>query len=267
MRADRPKNENAGLARWSHRSILKYSQHIGGLFGIPVATVPAAYSSRFCCRCGAPGCRAVQFDPAWLDQEWMRRVLASTDPRDMAMKSVARKVHERLGANRLAFAQIDDWLWVLRDGGTHFVCSNHNCSVNSRPTNADENAAANIGIWFLRGIEDFRVKIDGSGRPANPLRFTNIDRFAQEQMSDASYWRAATNADTSKKKRKQSDNDDVGVEDDSDEDTTGAWLFRDPSGFAFPKERWFEPKWFWNEVARYAAAGIKAANALRELDD
>ncbi|MCI0743102.1 MAG: type V CRISPR-associated protein Cas12b, partial [Gemmataceae bacterium] len=58
MSSDRPKNENAGLARWSHRRILSFAQHIGGLFGVPVATVDARFSSRFCSHCGAPGCRA-----------------------------------------------------------------------------------------------------------------------------------------------------------------------------------------------------------------
>ncbi len=50
---DRPRSENSRLAQMSHRRVLKFAQHIGGLFGLPVAIVGADYSSRFCSRCGA----------------------------------------------------------------------------------------------------------------------------------------------------------------------------------------------------------------------
>ncbi len=266
MRADRPKNENAGLARWSHRSILKYAQHIGGLFGVPVATAPAGYSSRFCHICGAPGCRAVRFDPTWLGQEWMRRVLSSTDIRDAAMKGVARKVQERLSADARAFAKLEERAWVLRDGGTHFVCSNRDCSAHAMPVNADENAAANIGLWFLRGIDDFRVKIDGSGKPARPLRFIIADRFKRIGPDDDPFWQVAEDA---KQRRRATSKEDSENEEQDDEESSGTWLFRDPSGKSFDACRWYAPKCFWGKVAEFSAAGIKAANGSlwSELED
>lgn len=269
MRADRPKNENSGLARWSHRSILKYAQHIGGLFGVPIATVSAAYSSRFCHCCGAPGCRAVQFNPAWLEQEWMRRIRESSDVRDLRMKSLANKVHQRLMEKPNAYSCMEDWPWVLRDGGTHFVCSNSRCSTNIKPVNADENAAANIGFWFLRGLDEFRINIDVSGKPTKSLRILPINRFVSDESSGVVFWRAATDSDGPKKKDKKSSDMDGEEEDSNEQETGGTWLFRDPSGNSFSAHRWYEPKWFWNEVSRYSANGINAANDSRwgELGD
>lgn len=52
----------------------------------------------------------------------------------------------------------------------------------------------------------------------------------------------------------------------SEDEGAGTWLFRDPSGKALPASRWYEPKVFWGEVARYSASGIKAANASRWSD-
>ena len=264
MRADRPKNENAGLARWSHRRILKYAQHVGGLFGTPVATVLAAYSSRFCSHCGAPGCRASRFDPSWLDQQWIRRIMQSTDIRDMAMKAIATEVEQRLQNEPTAYANRESWPWVLRDGGTHFVCASRNCQVSQRPIDADENAAANIGLWFLRGIDDFRVKIDASGKPSRALLYTPIARFEHIPDADAPYWQAARAATTARKRKVKESLQEQEVS--SEDDGAGAWLFRDPSGNAFPAGRWYEPRCFWGEVARYAASGIKAANASRWAD-
>lgn len=257
MRADRPKNENAGLARWSHRSILKYAQHIGGLFGVPVATVPAAYSSRFCHLCGAPGCRAVRFDPHWLGQEWMSRVLSSSDVRDAPLKGIARRVQERLSTDATAFAKFEDRLWVLREGGTHFVCSNRNCSAHTRPIDADENAAANIGLWFLRGIDDFRVKIDGAGKPGRPLRFLIATRFQRIGSDNDPFWLIVE--DTRRQKRVTSTENSENEEEEDDE-SSGTWLFRDPSGKSFCSDHWYPPKLFWGRIAEFSAAGIKTAN-------
>lgn len=275
--SDRPKNENAGLARWSHRQILKFAQHIGGLFGMPIATVPAAYSSRFCSRCGAPGCRAVRFDPTWLKQDWMKRIRASNQPGDKFMKAVANKVQAQLDKNANAFCHEENWLWVLRDGGTHFVCSNRKCKVHNLPINADENAAANIGLWFLRGIEDFKTKIDSKGKVLNPLRHLVIGQFQQSQDEfNRSCWCLATEAAQSTEKpirrinTVRTNEEDIDTTDDTDEQESSGvrWVFRDPSGNSFASDCWYEAKDFWNRLKQFSAQGIKADfDSSRDDDD
>lgn len=277
MSSDRPKNENAGLARWSHRRILAFAQHIGGLFGVPVATVDARFSSRFCSRCGAPGRRAARFDPSWLDQAWMQRILQSNDNGDAAMRSVARDVRAKIEQHSGAFRREQDRPWVLRDGGTHFVCANAGCSVHSQPINADENAAANIGLRFLRGVDGIRVTISANGRVTKSVGYV-APGMVLTQAGDAQgeqYWSdaAATGSSTGPTRRRRGTRDESAPDtDNDDEDESGGVrsLFRDPSGGFRCPDRWFEAKVYWAAVAQSCAAGTKGVNASRfgsdELD-
>lgn len=266
FRSDRPRNENAGLARWSHRRILSLSQHIGGLFGIPVATAFAGYSSRFCSYCGAPGCRTSRFDPAWLAQYWMQGILKSSDIRDAAMKSVAREVQEKLKEQPSAYEREENRPWVLRDGGTHFVCANGRCANYTKPINADENAAANIGLRFLRGTEDFKVWINGQGKPSKGLKYTVVTRFKLGEgigNSDEPFWIASSDAAPQKRRERNlvSDNDDM-VEIEDEGESEGRQLFRDPSGSVRAADHWYEGNVFWGITKKNAASGVKAANSL-----
>lgn len=273
MSSDRPKNENAGLARWSHRRILAFAQHIGGLFGVPVATVDARFSSRYCSHCGGPGCRAVRFDPAWLNQSWMQRMLQSIDIRDAAMRSVANRVRSGIDKNPHAFDREEDRPWVLRDGGTHFVCANDKCSVHSTPIDADENAAGNVGLRFLRGINGIRVTISGNGTVAGSIGYVEPGTVlapagAGEASESEPYWRngdggrAPTRAPKGRKGVRVASTPADDIEDD-DESGGVRILFRDPSGGFRANDRWFEGKVFWGAVARACAAGINATNASR----
>jgi hypothetical protein len=273
MSSDRPKNENAGLARWSHRRILQFAQHIGGLFGIPIATVDARFSSRYCSRCGAPGCRAVRFDPAWLNQSWMQRILQSSDIRDAAMKSVANAVRTTLADSSDALQSVENRPWVLRDGGTHFVCSNRGCTIHQAPIDADENAAANIGLRFLRGTDGLRATISASGIVARSIGFFPPDKIlvvpdARETKPAEPYWIEQAKGQETRKRRGTSATVDhvqpavLELSADSDDDATGGQvLFRDPSGCFRPRDRWYEGRVFWRGVAIAAACGISAANA------
>jgi len=275
MSSDRPKNENAGLARWSHRRILGFAQHIGGLFGVPVTTVDARFSSRYCSQCGAPGCRAVRFDPAWLNQGWMQRILQSNDIRDAAMKSVANDVRAKIAEKPNAFHREADRPWVLRDGGTHFVCANPNCPVRSAPIDADENAAANIGLRFLRGVDGVRATISANGKVAKSIGYVLPGiMLTQAGGGDSSqgepYWRDGSadgqSAGSSRKRRESREKraPESNIEEEN-EDASGRtrYLFRDPSGGLRCRDHWFEGKVFWGVVAQSCAAGIKAVNASR----
>lgn len=273
MSSDRPKRENAGLARWSHRRILAFAQHIGGLFGMPITTVDARFSSRYCSHCGAPGCRADRFDPEWLSQGWLQRILQSNDIRDADMKSVADRVRAGIAENPNAFRREADRPWVLRDGGTHFVCANRNCTLNKKPINADENAAANIGLRFLRGIDGLRVGIGASGKVTKSIGHVPpglvLERSAESRLRQGEpYWMKREDGDpitgSAKRRRKLPSVPDSEVSEDEDDDTAGAhYLFRDPSGTFLLADRWYEGKYFWGGVARECAIGIKAENASR----
>lgn len=247
MSSDRPKNENAGLARWSHRRILAFAQHIGGLFGVPVTTVDARFSSRYCSHCGAPGCRA--------------------------MKSVANNASTKIAQTPDAFRREEDRPWVLRDGGTHFVCANASCPVHLTPIDADENAAANIGLRFLRGVDGFRVTIGATGKVTKSIGYVPPELILT-QANDANantpgrepFWQSAEGGDAlvgtaggGRRNRKESA-PAVDAEDD-DESGSSRILYRDPSGGFRCRDRWFEGKVYWAAVARSCAAGIKAENA------
>lgn len=273
MSSDRPRNENAGLARWSHRRILAFAQHIGGLFGVPVATVDARFSSRYCTHCGAPGCRAIRFDPAWLNQTWMQRVLQSNDIRDAAMRSVADRVRSAIVESPHAFDREADRPWVLRDGGTHFVCANTGCPVHSTPIDADENAAGNVGLRFLRGIDGIRATISGNGAVTRSIGYVDpgtvlVQAGDVEASEREPYWskgdggRSQTRTAAGRKGVAGSPAPADDIEDD-DESGGARVLFRDPSGGFRANDRWFEGKVFWGAVARACAAGVNATNASR----
>lgn len=56
----RAPRENSRLMKWCHRAVRDKLKQLCEIFGLPVLETPAAYSSRFCSRSGAPGFRAVE---------------------------------------------------------------------------------------------------------------------------------------------------------------------------------------------------------------
>jgi hypothetical protein len=242
---------------------LKFIKHIGGLFGLPLAIVYAPFSSRFCSCCGAPGFRASRFDPRWLDQEWMRRVRDSNEIQDQVMKKVANDVKARMDKEPTAYEQVQDRPWIVREGGTHFVCANRDCPIHTEPIDADENAAANIGLRFLRGVEDFRTRVTPEGKLVKKLRYPTVECFVKNDGGD--FWRQPSQeqaeARAPKRKRIKSDVTDDEEPSEVESEATSVGLIRDPSGKALPAQNWYEEAVFWGHVARKVAGGIKAANA------
>lgn len=268
MSSDRPKNENAGLARWSHRRILAFAQHIGGLFGVPVATVDARFSSRYCSHCGAPGYRADRFDPAWLKQAWLKRVRIDLKDRSIVnskLRQIADQIEARLKQDPKAYDSADLRPWVLRDGGSFFVCANRNCHVHTNPISADENAAANVGLRFLRGMDGVRVEVTDGGTIIRSIGYVALNMgLVKCDTSDGTYW-IANNTDSAKrasKKRRQDSSTQPELDTDDDDEAGGTlMLFRDPSGQFRPKDRWYDAKDFWSCVVRACASGIDATDA------
>ncbi len=190
------------------------------------------------------------------------------------MKKVANEVNSRLESDPSAYDRIDDRPWVVREGGTHFACANAHCTAHCIPINADENAAGNIGLRFLRGVEDFRARITTDGKLTHELRYSAIDCLKKDDGQN--FWRsneaALTNQTTRKGKRvkRHTAEDDDEPSDENDESGGGAvTVIRDPSGFSLPAENWYEEGEFWCHIARMVATGLKAANAdmFNESDD
>jgi hypothetical protein len=265
FKQDRPRNENAGLMLWSHRQLLKFIKHIGGLFGIQLAVAYAAYSSRFCSLCGAPGFRASRFDPKWLNQEWMRRIRASKEIQDQPMRKAASQVEARLAEDPTVYDRAENRPWVMREGGTHFACANPQCPSHLNPIDADENAAANIGLRFLRGMEDFRTWITLEGRCLKPLRYAPDLSFVKSSPEDGGdFWTLSVQQQPPRRRaqRRKAEGEESAETDGEHIDSGNViCLFRDPSGNAIRADRWCEQDVFWNVVRRRVAAGIKAANA------
>ncbi len=129
-----------------------------------------------------------------------------------------------------------------------------------RPIDADVNAAANIGLRFLRGIEDFRVRIDGGGRPKKSLRYANVERFDEmpEPHGGAMpYWQPSS---TTKKRNEKAKLEDEATEasarDGAEEDAIPEQLFRDPSGHVFSADRWYLADRFWGHVFQLIDAAV-----------
>jgi hypothetical protein len=157
--------------------------------------------------------------------------------------------------------------WVLRDGGGYFVCANSNCDVHINPINADENAAANIGLRFLRGVDAVRLTLNATGKIARSIGYVVPGTVLQENKTGAErFWNATSEFDKSKRRAKKaaiSNNDGTSAATDEDDDETGGalLLFRDPSGGFRSADRWFESKVFWPSVMFACASGINAAKA------
>jgi hypothetical protein len=157
----------------------------------------------------------------------------------------------------------------LRDGGTHFVCANPECPAYTEPIDADENAAANVGLRFLRGVDGIRATINESGKVVRSIGFVKPDTilFRSDNFDGSGdpYWAAASvSTNTSPRRSAKSLTPDAQSTEIDEDDSGGAfYLFRDPSDSFRRRDHWFERKVFWSAVARACASGIKAANASR----
>jgi hypothetical protein len=193
----------------------------------------------------------------------MQKVLESGDVRDTALKSIAKHVGGAIAENAHVFDRVEDRPWVLRDGGEYFVCANSGCEVHRKPMNADHNAAAVVGLRFLRGVDGIRVTISGNGTVTRSIGYVPPNlRLEQDNSGMDSSWSAHTGNKGSTRGRTPNPEED-GTSNDDEEAGGARTLFRDPSGKFRCANRWFERKTFWGLVARSCAAGVKAANASR----
>lgn len=151
---DRAPSENRRLMQWAHRALVDKICLLAEPFGIPVVTVPAAYSSRFCARTGVVGFRAEEIHAGQLDSfEWRQlETREKTDkPREhdrdlIRLRNILRKLPPRVTKNG---DTVPFTLLCPKKGAQMFVPI---CSPDRDKTGlsqADINAAINIGLRAL----------------------------------------------------------------------------------------------------------------------
>jgi IS605 OrfB family transposase len=146
---DRARNENRRLMQWSHRALIDKLRELAKPFGLSVAVVPAAYSSRFCARSGVVGFRAEESHAEQLhDFEWRQLRERESQKKlclgdDLLLRLA--KALELLPSRKTKTGEtVPFTLLRPRAGGQIFVPL-----IGGGPVQADINAAINIG---LRGL-------------------------------------------------------------------------------------------------------------------
>ncbi|MGX9706989.1 type V CRISPR-associated protein Cas12b [Laceyella tengchongensis] len=239
---ERSRRENKKLMEWSHRSIPKLVQMQGELFGLQVADVYAAYSSRYHGRTGAPGIRC--------------HALTEAD-----LRNETNIIHELIEAgfikeeHRPYLQQGDLVPW---SGGELFATLQKPYD-NPRilTLHADINAAQNIQKRFWHPSMWFRVNcesvMEGEIVTYVPKNKTvhkkqgKTFRFVKVEGSDVYEW-----AKWSKNRNKNTFSSIT-----ERKPPSSMILFRDPSGTFFKEQEWVEQKTFWGKVQSMIQAYMK----------
>ena len=146
---DRARNENRRLMQWSHRALIDKLRELAAPFGLSVAIVPAAYSSKFCARSGVVGFRAEEVHADQLhDFEWrqLRERDSQKKPRlgDDLLLRFATALALLPTRKTKTGETVPFTLLRPRDGGQIFIPLR-----GGGPSQADINAAINIGLRAL----------------------------------------------------------------------------------------------------------------------
>jgi len=146
---DRARIENRRLMQWSHRALIDKLRELAEPFGLSVAVVPAAYSSKFCARSGVVGFRAEEVHAGQLhDFEW--RQLRDRESQknlrlgDDLLLRFARAVSLLPVRKTKTGETVPFTLLRPRPGGQIFVPL-----IGEGPSQADINAAINIALRAL----------------------------------------------------------------------------------------------------------------------
>ncbi len=252
---DRPRRENSKLMKWSHRSIPKMVWMQGEPFGLQVGDVFAAFSSRFHAKTGAPGIRC--------------HAVTKEDLQDHSYK-------QRIVVDGFLTEEQVHWLepgdLVPDKGGELFVTLSAPYQKDDENKlsviQADVNAAQNLQKRFwLRNSELFRVpcQLVSNGDREGYIPTTN-SRAVKAQLGKGMFvknedvanaqvykWENATKL---RLKTTSTDADAIDELEDFEQAMEGAaelkgghkTLFRDPSGYFFPKDSWRPQKEFWAAV-------------------
>ncbi len=174
---DRSRFENRQLMEWSHRQVLtKLIDMAWKVFGIPVFTVDARFSSRFSSRTGAPGIRCAEvaqgFEHEHPWKKWAEETVLDPKSKDGTRAPSERANLIRETAARLAVAPRKISLLLPLDGGSSFLpVVPHLPDHEGLEPNADINAAANIGLRAVAHPDRFDIfpLLRGKAKPDDAL--------------------------------------------------------------------------------------------------
>ncbi|MCL6632093.1 MAG: type V CRISPR-associated protein Cas12b [Alicyclobacillus herbarius] len=257
---DRPPSENSKLMRWGHRGILEELVNQAQVHDVLVGTVPAAFSSRFDARTGAPGVRC-------------RRVPARfTGP--VAHTSLPGWLMDFLERHKLHPSWIRPGDLVPTGEGEFLVSPNGDGGF--RQVHADINAAQNLQkrLWQHFDLADLRLRCDKKGDGDETVfvpRLTTgnkriVDQYKKTvfvQRGPVTYVEQARRTG----ERAQADVSDLTEEEleviaEADEAREKSIvLFRDPSN-QVNRGRWTSQKEFWSmvnqKIESYAVQRIRS---------
>jgi IS605 OrfB family transposase len=155
---DRARNENRRLMQWAHRALIDKLRELAKPFGLSVAVVPAAYSSKFCARSGVVGFRAEEVHKQQLnDFDWrqLRDREAQKKPRlgDDHLLRFAKAL-DLVPSRKTKTGEIVPFTLLRpRAGGQIFIPL-----TGDGPSQADINAAINIGLRALAASDCLRAR-------------------------------------------------------------------------------------------------------------
>ncbi|WP_027726362.1 type V CRISPR-associated protein Cas12b [Tuberibacillus calidus] len=247
---ERSRLENRNLMRWSRREIPKQVAQIGGLYGLLVGEVGAQYSSRFHAKSGAPGirCRVVKEHELYITEGGQK-----VRNQKFLDSLVENNIIEPDDARRLEPGDL------IRDqGGDKFATLDERGELVI--THADINAAQNLqkrfwtrthGLYRIRcesrEIKDAVVLVpsdkDQKEKMENLFGIGYLQPFKQE--NDVYKW---VKGEKIKGKKTSSQSDDKELVSEILQEASvmadelkgnRKTLFRDPSGYVFPKDRWY----------------------------
>lgn len=278
---DRPKGENRLLMQWAHRTVKARVAEQAQAYGISVADTGAAFSSQFDHQTGKPGRRACRLSTMDIDE------------------LVDRRKRRGLGGGNHWLDELDvrkrygDWQAgdvVPRSGGPLIVSVGANNRAVIR--GADENAAANLGKWYLQGHAiSVRVATEKISDGGIDFLIANLDNrkrlqhalgrgLAVFEPAGPGLWRATNNASLRKRFAKYAQRMDSESEEMDDaaldadvldlsaaEDLDRVVLFRDPGAAPYCDGLWAEAAPFWGAVnaAVFRCLGLERFDKSTEL--
>ncbi|MCL6445945.1 MAG: type V CRISPR-associated protein Cas12b, partial [Alicyclobacillus sp.] len=257
---DRPPSENRQLRVWSHRGVLAELVNQAQMHDVLVGTIPAAFSSRFDARTGAPGVRC-------------RRVPGKVNGIPIWLERFAEQ--EGVKVDALCPGHL-----VPTGDGEFLVSPAGRGNAGIRVVHADLNAAHNLQkrLWENFDLADIRIRGDRQESEQGIILFPRLTNKRLEKLYKSSAFisedgkvfrkmddvkrRTATERKKNSENLSEDDQEFLAQADDAQQRTMV--LFRDPSGFV-NGGRWTEQKTFWAMVRARVSKLLRDRYALHAV--
>lgn len=260
----RTRRENRALMSWSSGQLQKHLDEACVLNGIFFTEVSAAYTSRFCSRCGAPGIRGEIISKKKFDKEYWQKQIKKAEKKDDRKKTLRDKWLIELKNYNL---QTDDKIPVPAQGGQIFFCSNYNCVVSGKRKKtggiqADFNASANI---VLRAMTDGQWEGKWLYIPVNKDEKPAIEELKKNKLKNLpdilrNIQSVKKDGIREKKNIQRKNGENVKEGKIEDEVRSVRNVFRDISkGKAFQDSQWLYHKEFFRETEKVVIENFRSA--------